>query len=92
MKSSPIPYVRDAKLSRGLLNPDVPHDPHDIISGVNTQFLVDHGEPLEALDLVRESWNWPLGELPDGYEFLLIVPVKPRRPRSRSLSRTKATS
>ncbi|KAB5560316.1 hypothetical protein GE09DRAFT_1173009 [Coniochaeta sp. 2T2.1] len=65
---------------------------HGIVSGVNTHFMVDHREPLEALVLVRETWNWPLGDLPDGHEYLLILPAKSRRSRSRSLSRIAATS
>ncbi|KAB5513552.1 hypothetical protein GE09DRAFT_904376, partial [Coniochaeta sp. 2T2.1] len=72
MKSSPIPYVRDAELSGELFD----RVSHGIVSGVNTHFMVDHREPLEALVLVRETWNWPLGDLPDGHEYLLILPAK----------------
>ncbi|KFA50737.1 hypothetical protein S40293_11535 [Stachybotrys chartarum IBT 40293] len=81
MSASPISYVHDAKLSGTLFDPA---DSTGIVSGVNTNFFVDHKEPLEALALVRESWDWPLGNLPDGHEYLLILPGKQRRSMSRS--------
>ncbi|OIW24954.1 hypothetical protein CONLIGDRAFT_622386 [Coniochaeta ligniaria NRRL 30616] len=48
MRSSPIPYVRDAELSGVLFDPGALEG---IVSGVNTHFLVDHQEPLKR--------NWP---------------------------------
>lgn len=81
MSSSPIPYVKDAKPCGSLFGPS---DASGLVSGVDTQFFVDHTEPLEALDEVRKQWDWPLGALPDGQEYLLILPGKPRRSRSRS--------
>lgn len=80
MKSSPIPYIRDAELSGMLFDPGASEG---IVSGVNTHFLVDHEEPLQALRSVRDIWEWPLGELPDGHEYLLILPTRVRRSRSR---------
>ncbi|CAJ2508386.1 Uu.00g134120.m01.CDS01 [Anthostomella pinea] len=85
MKSSPIRYIHDAKLCGSLFNTE---DSTGLVSGVDTGFFVDHGEPLEALSLVRETWNWPLGELPDGHEYLLIVQGKHRRSRSRSVPKS----
>jgi hypothetical protein len=38
---------------------------------VNTDFSVDHEEPLAALAALGAGWA--LGELPDGHEFLAIV-------------------
>ncbi|KAI1935012.1 hypothetical protein LOZ66_005561 [Ophidiomyces ophidiicola] len=84
MQASPISYIREAKLCGTLFDPQ---DSTGIVCGVNTGFFVDHDEPLEALELVQENWEWPLGELPDGYEFLLILPGKHRRSRSRSSSK-----
>ncbi|KAK6843397.1 hypothetical protein PG987_004257 [Apiospora arundinis] len=86
---SPIPYIKNTKLSGKLF--DV-KETNGLISGVNTDFLVDHEEPKEALALIREEWNWPLGDLPDGHKFLLILQGKSRRSRSRSLSRFGATT
>lgn len=82
MLTSPIPYIRDAKLCGTLFDAD---DTSGIISGVNTNFFVDHTEPLEALAVVEAEWQWPLGKLPDGHEYLLILPAKQRRSRSRSV-------
>ncbi|KAJ5611996.1 hypothetical protein N7510_005190 [Penicillium lagena] len=81
MSTSPIPYIRDAELCGTLFNSD---DANGIVSGVNTNFFVDHKEPLDALELVQKLWQWPLGDLPDGYEYLLIMPAKQRRSRSKS--------
>ncbi|KAI1739674.1 hypothetical protein F4680DRAFT_421165 [Xylaria scruposa] len=83
MKASPVLYIRDSRL-RGALFDD--KDSTGLVSGVDTEFLVDHDEPLEALNKVRELWDWPLGELPDGHEYLLIIQGKHRRPSSGSLS------
>ena len=82
MKASPVRYIRDAKLRGKLFNPD---DTSGLVSSVDTGFYVDHGEPLEALAWVRESMEWPLGELIDGHEFILIIQPR-RRSRSRSSS------
>ncbi|KAF2191260.1 hypothetical protein K469DRAFT_720250 [Zopfia rhizophila CBS 207.26] len=82
MKASPVRYVRDAELRGKLFNPE---DDSGLVSSVDTGFYVDHEEPLEALTWVRESMDWPLGELLDGHEFVLILKVR-RRPRSRSRS------
>lgn len=80
MGCSPISYIKDAKLSGSLFNQE---DTSGAVSSANTGFFVDHEEPLEALARVRESMNWPLGELIDGHEFLLILQVR-RRVRSAS--------
>jgi len=88
MRASPIPYVKEAKLCGTLFDSN---DSPGLVSGVNTGFFVDHDEPLEALGLVRQEWAWPLGDLPDGHEFLLILTAKHRRSRSRSLSAGKPT-
>jgi hypothetical protein len=48
-------------------------------------FLADHTESSEALASVRETMDWPFGELLDGHEFLLILQVR-RRTQSRSAS------
>lgn len=88
MKASPIRYVKDAKLSGSLFNPE---DISGLVSSVDTGFWVDHTEPLEALAWARDIGDWPLGELHDGHEFLLVLEVRRRtRSRSRSTSRPKA--
>ncbi|KAI1840061.1 hypothetical protein JX265_014036 [Neoarthrinium moseri] len=84
MESSPIAYIKNAELSGSLFDTTASDG---MVSGVNTHFLVDHEEPLEALRQVREDWQWPLGELLDGHEYLLILPARVHRSRSRSFSR-----
>lgn len=39
-----------------------------------TEFYVDHTEPLEALEVFKKR-GWCLGELLDGHEYLVILPV-----------------
>jgi hypothetical protein len=79
MKASPISYVRDAKLRGSVFDAS---DTSGLVSSVDTGFFVDHNEPLEALALVREEMEWPLGDLFDGHEFLLILEAR-RRSRCR---------
>ena len=80
MKISPIHYVKTAKPRGSLFSPE---DSSGMVSSVFTNFFVDHTEPLEALAWVREGLDWPLGELLEGHEFLLMIEVR-RRDRSRS--------
>lgn len=47
-----------------------------MVSGVNTGFYVDHKEPLGGLQWLRQFREWPLGDLPEGHEFLLVIPAK----------------
>jgi hypothetical protein len=64
MKSSPVGYVRDAKIGG---------------SGkcADTRFWVDHQEPLHALETLKDKGVvWPFGELPEGHEFLVLVERK----------------
>lgn len=82
MKGSPISYVKDAELRGSLFDYE---DTGGAVSSVDTKFFVDHTEALEALTWVREGQEWPLGDLFDGYEFLLILEAR-RRDRSRSRS------
>ncbi|EXA53662.1 hypothetical protein FOVG_01397 [Fusarium oxysporum f. sp. pisi HDV247] len=76
MKESPIQYIKDAAVCGTLFDAN---DVSGLISGVDTGFFVDHEEPLQALQQVQDDRNWPLGNLPNGHEFLLLVRAKPRR-------------
>jgi len=90
MKASPIRYVKEAKLRGSLFHPE---DVSGLVSSVDTSFWVDHTEPLEALKWTRDSVDWPLGELHNGHEFLLVLEVRRRTgSKSRSTSRLKAAS
>jgi hypothetical protein len=88
MKASPVSYVRDAKLKGSLFNSE---DTNGLVSCVDSGFFVDHEEPLEALAWVRELMEWPLGELEDGHEFILILQAR-RRHRSRSSSTGRSST
>ena len=80
MKASSIHYIKSAALCGSLFDCE---DASGAVSSVYTNFFVDHTELLEALAWVRERLDWPLGELLDGHEFLLVIAVR-RRDRSRS--------
>lgn len=70
MEASPIPYVREAKLRGRTFERD--DDKTGLVCGVDTGFYVDHAEPLRALTWLQEGGDWPLGNLPDGHEFLML--------------------
>lgn len=83
ISASPINYVKDAKLCGSLFSQN---DTTGLVCGVNSDFFVDHAEPLQALDWFKQMGTWQLGDLPDGHEFLLLFDV-PRRARLRSSQR-----
>ncbi len=85
MSESPIVYVKNAKLRGKLFSPD---ETDGLICGVDSTFFVDHSEPFEALMWFRENNKWPLGDFPDGHEFLFTF-ERPRRRWSRSLSSSR---
>ena len=88
IKASPVSYVRDAKLRGTLFDSK---DTSGLVSGVDTEFFIDHKEPLEALAWVRKTMEWPLGELLEGHEFVLILQARRRYgSRSRSSSRRQS--
>ncbi|KAF3063906.1 hypothetical protein GL218_02569 [Daldinia childiae] len=82
MEASPISYIRDSALRGSLFDNK---DSTGLVSGVDTKFFVDHDEPLEVLNKVRGLWDWPLGELLDGHEYLLIIQGRRRRSKSQLL-------
>lgn len=80
--ATPVPYLKGARLHGscfGSVN-------EQTVSLVDTQFFVDHAEPLEALDDVKERGIWSLGELLEGYEFFLLVKAKGTARSRRSQS------
>lgn len=83
MASCPVTYVRDANL-RGALFEDVTIN--ETISCADTQFWVDHGEPNEALSVIKDKGiNWPLGFLPEGHEYLLLSSLGQTQEQSRAI-------
>ncbi|CAH0053958.1 unnamed protein product [Clonostachys solani] len=81
MAGSPVNYVKNARLCGNLFNLG---DISGLKCGVDLNFFVDYTEPLDALAWFKELGEWPLGDLPDRHEFLLMFNVAQRR-RSRSL-------
>ncbi|GKU08424.1 hypothetical protein FLAG1_11093 [Fusarium langsethiae] len=76
MKVSPIRYVKEAVLNGSLFHTTST----GLISGADTGFYVDHEEPLNALAHLRATSRvWPLEELPDGHEYLVLLPAKLRQ-------------
>ena len=75
MKTSPISYVKGAKLRGCLFGSE---DASGLVSSADSGFWVDHTEPLEALAWAQKTGDWPLGELHDGHEFLLLVEARRR--------------
>jgi hypothetical protein len=74
MDTCPVGYVKEAKLRGALFESD---SKDGTVSCADTQFWVDHEEPLQALKSVRKrGFAWPFGELPDGHEFLVLVKAK----------------
>lgn len=68
-------YLKTTEL-RGALFEQTPQNPGTICC-LFTSFYVDHTEPSEALSRFNE---WPLGELPEGHEFLVVVEAPPSLP------------
>ena len=74
MATCPVGYVKKAKLRGALFDGD---GKDGTVSCADTQFWVDHKEPLQALKSIKEKgFVWPFGELPDGHEFLVLVKAK----------------
>ena len=71
LETTPIDYLKNVKLA-GLLFDD--SCTTGAVSCVFTEFYVDHHEPLAALEIFKMR-KWCLGELPEGHEFLVILPV-----------------
>ena len=83
MDSCPVQYVKDAKLHGSLFG----EVDDGSVSCADTQFWVDHEEPLKALDAVRDNGVvWPFGELPEGHEFLILVKAKGKQSRAKKSS------
>lgn len=69
--SSPIPYVRNAKLCGSCFDPE--GTGCGIISNANTGFWVDHREPRDASAEARRDGKWHLGELGESHEFVVML-------------------
>jgi len=75
MKESPVEYVREAKLHGDIWEQNVQDGS---VALADSGFWVDHVEALDALSDVKEDLSWPLGDLLEGHEFLLVLHHKKR--------------
>ncbi|XP_014562796.1 hypothetical protein COCVIDRAFT_83701 [Bipolaris victoriae FI3] len=71
MALSPVQYVRDAKF-RGSIFGSVDDG---AVCCADTDFWVDHAEPLAILADVKKRVAWPFGNLPEGCEFLALIKI-----------------
>lgn len=67
MAASPVKYVREAKLKGSVFGIE-----DGTVCCADTNFWVDHTEPLDILAEVKKKVIWPFGELPEGCEFLAL--------------------
>ncbi|KAL1945726.1 hypothetical protein VTO73DRAFT_1728 [Trametes versicolor] len=72
LRCSPIPYLSAAPPCGALAG-----TPGGSYSA-NTSFFVDHTEPLGILQSYVKGDKWAFGELLDGHEFLVLIPVPGR--------------
>lgn len=57
-----------------------------MVIGANSHFFVDHSEPLRVLRSLQDG-EWPLGDLPEGHEFMLLFERPQRKHSHDSLQR-----
>ncbi|KAI0089838.1 hypothetical protein BDY19DRAFT_889007 [Irpex rosettiformis] len=72
LNSTTVDYLKGIKLKGSLFDPTVDDG---TVSLVDTSFFVDHDEPQATLDTYIQDRCWVLGNLVDGHEFFMVVPV-----------------
>ncbi|KAF8812722.1 hypothetical protein BYT27DRAFT_6406453 [Phlegmacium glaucopus] len=72
LAATPISYIKDTQLRGSIFEENCETR---AVSCANTMFYIDHREPLEVLEDFKRQGRWCLGELLEGHEFLIIVPV-----------------
>lgn len=72
LRCSPIPYLSAAPPCGALAG-----TPGGSYSA-DTSFFVDHAEPQEILQTYNKDNKWAFGELLDGHEFVVLIPVPGR--------------
>ncbi|CDO74243.1 hypothetical protein BN946_scf185031.g8 [Trametes cinnabarina] len=69
LKCSTVQYLKEAQLRGAFL------DEEGGSFSAFTAFFVDHNEPLQVLQTYMSRDRWSFGDLLDGHEFLILVPV-----------------
>lgn len=72
VEGSPVNYIKNMELHGSLFEDGCTTG---AVSSAFTKFYIDHKEPLAALAAYKSRGRWVLGELVEGHEFLIIVPV-----------------
>ena len=72
MQCSPVSYLKGAQL-HGQLFEELCTD--GAVSLADTNYYVDHAEPLEVFRSYLSAEKWRLGSLRDGHEFILLIPL-----------------
>lgn len=72
ISSTHVEYLKSAPLRGSLFQDDVTDGS---ISSIDTAFFVDHTEPNRILAQYVADNKWALGELVEGHEFVVLVPI-----------------
>jgi hypothetical protein len=81
-----VPYVVNQPLIGSLIQcpqSSIESGPRMLI---NTEFYIDHTEPLEALSNLPVDIKWPLSTLLEGHEFIVLFLVGSNRKDSGHVS------
>lgn len=74
LASSPVLYIQNAKPAGTIFKAG-----GDLRCGADTSFHIDQKEAKEAVAELEAKDEWPLGELIEGHEYLLLFDGKRRR-------------
>jgi hypothetical protein len=77
MDASPVEYVKTAELNGSLFEQQTCfgriESTGNAVSCAFTKFWVDHKKPDAVLEEVRKTRHWPLGENPEGCEYVVLI-------------------
>jgi hypothetical protein len=85
LAACPVEYVSSAKLRGAVftdregatqedrIQDEAMKQEEGTVCVADSGFWVDHTEPVAVLACVREEREWPLGKLPEGCEWLVLV-------------------
>lgn len=73
LSSATAKYIKEATVAGDLFDAN---DASGLVCGADTGFGVDHAEPERAVEAFEATsgTSWPLGQLPEGHEYLLVFP------------------
>jgi hypothetical protein len=75
LSMTPIEYLKNVELRGSLFEDNHDSTSTGTVSCAYSEFFVDHTEPLEAMKVFKQKGDWVLGDLLEGHEFLVIVPI-----------------